>query len=360
MGTLIIAEAGVNHNGELPLALRLVDVAVRAGADIVKFQTSNPDESVSKNAPKAPYQQRAKGESTTSQLEMLRRLRLDENAHVTIDAYCREKGIEFLSSPFFVGGVDLLIQRLQVRRLKIASGEIVNGPLLLKAASSGRPIILSTGMSTLEDIRRALEILAFGYVSPAGSPGTVAFQAAFLSNAGQNALRQNVTLLHCTTEYPAPYRDVNLRAIATLRKAFGLPVGLSDHTPGIEVSVAAVALGAAVIEKHLTLDRGLPGPDHGASLEPDEFAALVAAVRNVEVALGVESKEVAESERQNIVIARKSLVARTFIRKGEKFTDANIAIKRPAGGLSPLRYWDLLGKTATHDYAPDEPLCEGT
>lgn len=358
MPVLIIAEAGVNHNGNLDLARRLVDAAAAAGADVVKFQTSNPDESVAATAPKAPYQHRAVGGEGTTQLEMLRRLRLDENAHRLLSDHCRERRIEFLSSPFYSGGVDLLADRIGVRRLKIGSGEIVNAPLLLKAARTGLPVILSTGMSTLEDIERALSVLAFGYVEKSANPSPDAFRAAFQSTAGKAALADKVTLLHCITEYPAPFRDVNLRAMATLRDAFGLPVGFSDHTPGIEAAVAAVALGAVAIEKHITLDRTLPGPDHLASLLPGEFGAMVSAIRHVEESLGVGEKIVTPSERDNLPIARKSLVAGTAIRKGEVFSETNVAIKRPGTGLSPFFYWSLLGRRAQRDYAPDDLLAE--
>jgi len=350
---LIIAEAGVNHNGSVEMAQRLVKAAAAAGADAIKFQSFHAEQLVSAAARKADYQMAATG-SDESQLEMLRRLELDEAAHELIAATARDVGIEFLSTPFDTASVELLL-RLGVARLKVASGELTNAPLLLRAARSHKPILLSTGMSTLEEIRDALGVLAFGY-SDAGAPTNVGFQRAYQSEVGQARLGENVTLLHCTTEYPAPFEHANLRAMDTLRAEFGLPVGLSDHTEGIAVSVAAAARGAAVIEKHLTLDRALPGPDQLASIEPHEFAALVRSIRQVEQALGSPTKSATTAEEKNRAVARRSLVAAAAIGAGEVFTEHNVAIKRPGTGLSPLLYWEVLGKRARRAYRPDEVI----
>lgn len=351
----IIAEAGVNHNGSPALAKELIDAAADAGADAVKFQTFRTEAEISRRAPKADYQTAATG-SAESQFEMVKKLELDEEAHRQLIARCAERGIRFLSSPFDVGSLELLTRTFALPSLKIPSGEITNPLLLLKAAESGAEIILSTGMSTLGEIETALGIIAFGAVRRGETPSLAAFHEAYCSAEGQRALRERVTLLHCTTEYPAPVADVNLRAMDTMKAAFGLPVGLSDHTPGIAVAVAAAARGAAVIEKHFTLDRTLPGPDHQASLEPAELRALVQAIREVEAALGSPCKVPAASELKNIPIARKSLVAAAPVRKGEPFTAENLAVKRPGTGISPLRYWELLGTPAERDYEEDEVI----
>lgn len=327
--TLIIAEAGVNHNGDLDLAFALVDAAAAAGADAVKFQTFDAKSLVSVTAPKAGYQKVTTGEAE-SQQAMLERLQLDDAAHRALLARCREKGITFLSSPFDIPSTDYLLG-LDVPLLKIPSGEITNLPYLRHLGKSGKPLILSTGMSTLGEVEEALAVL-----EAAGTP------------------RSSITVLHCNTEYPTPYGDVNLRAMATLAQAFGVTVGYSDHTPGIEVSIAAVALGAAVIEKHFTLDRNLPGPDHKASLEPAELAAMVTAIRNVEAALGSPVKAPSPSELPNRPIARKSLVATRAIRQGEPFTPDNVVAKRPGTGISPMRWDEIMGRPASRDFAPDE------
>lgn len=353
MQVFIIAEAGVNHNGSLDLALQLVDAAVDAGADAVKFQTFRVSAIVTRSARKAEYQKMT-SESSESQFDMLKRLELDEEVHLKILAYSREKNIQFLSSPFDLESIDLLTTVLNLPLLKLPSGEITNSPLLLKAARSGKPIILSTGMSTLADIEAALGVLAFGYLQSAVVPSVAAFREAYRSRAGQTVLQNKVTLLHCTTEYPAPFADVNLKAMDTLTAAFGLPVGFSDHTEGIAVSIAAVARGALVIEKHFTLDRSLPGPDHKASLEPEELREMVRAIRQVEEALGSARKLPVQSEAKNAVVARKSMVAAREIRKGELFSEENLGVKRPGGGLSPFHYWKLLGSKARRDYATDE------
>ena len=349
----LIAEAGVNHNGSLERALGLVDAAVAAGADAVKFQTFRAAALVTRSAGKARYQ-RADGEAAESQFDMLERLELDEDAHRRILAHCAAKGIQFLSTPFDPESVDLLALTLDLPLLKLPSGEITNAPLLLKAACSGKPVLLSTSMSTLADIEVALGVLAFGYLRTGVDPSVAAFREAYLSGGGQRALQEKVTLLHCTTEYPAPFAEVNLRAMDTMAAAFGLPVGFSDHTEGITVAVAAVARGAIVIEKHFTLDRNLPGPDHRASLEPDELLVMVRAIRQVEEALGSPRKLPARSEQGNAAVARKSLVATRGIRAGEAFSEQNLGVKRPGTGLAPLHYWELLGCKARRDFAADD------
>ncbi len=352
---MIIAEAGVNHNGSRELALKLVEAAADAGADVVKFQVFRAEALAAASAPKAGYQVQTTG-SGQNQLEMLRRLELGEADFHAIRRHCRERGIRFLATPFDEQSLDDLVNTHEVEAIKLGSGEVTNAPLLLHAARTGRAVILSTGMSALKEVEEALGVLAYGYASGQEKPSQDAFGKTFHSAPGQDALRGKVTLLHCTTEYPAAYEDVNLKAMDTLRAAFGLPVGLSDHTPGIHVAVAAVARGAMVIEKHLTLDRTLPGPDHRASLEPGEFRQLVTAIRQVEAALGSGVKAPAPGELANVPIARRSLVAARDIRKGETFTAENLAVKRPGTGTSPMRYWEWLGRIAERDYKKDQPL----
>ena len=353
--TLIIAEAGVNHNGSLDKALTLVDAASAAGADIVKFQTFRAEAEISRYAENAEYQKQTT-KAAESQLDMVKQLELGLEAHRIIAARCREREIRFLSTPFDEPSVDLLVDEMDMPIIKISSGDITSGPLLLKIARTGLPVILSTGMSTLGDIEAALGVLAFGYLEMTAAPSLVRFEAAYQSATGRSVLGERVTLLHCTTEYPAPIAEVNLRAMATLRHAFGLPVGYSDHTEGIAIPIAAVALGATVIEKHFTLDRNLPGPDHKASLEPDQLAAMVTAIRQVERALGNGLKIPSKSERKNRPIARKSLVASCAIRIGEMFSEDNLTEKRPGNGVSPMDYWSYLGTAATRDYGEDETL----
>ncbi len=351
--TYIIAEAGVNHNGSLEMAKKLIDAAAEAGADAVKFQTFRAEALVSATAPKAEYQKEATG-AAESQFSMLKKLELDEAAHRALAAHCRARGIQFLSTPFDEESIELLDQRIGVPLIKVPSGEITNGPFLLKAAQTKKPIVLSTGMSTLAEVRTALGVLAFGYTSRGKKPSLAAFQDAYESKAGQRALQAKITLLHCTTEYPAPFSEVNLRAMDTMREAFGLPVGLSDHTQGIAISIAAAALGVSVIEKHFTLGRTLPGPDHKASLVPAELRELVISIREVEEALGSARKAPTKSELKNIPVARRSLVALRDIRRGERFTAGNLGSKRPGSGASPLRYWQMLGKKADKNYRKNE------
>jgi N-acetylneuraminate synthase len=353
--TCIIAEAGVNHNGSLQTAKQLVDVAAEAGADVVKFQSFRADRLATQDAPKADYQ-RDTTDAAESQIDMLRRLELSEAHHFELIEHCRSRGLEFLSTPFDLESARLLVGPLNVQRVKIASGELTNAPLLLEIARSGKPVLLSTGMATLGDIEQALGVLAFGYTMLTEPASTETFMRAYGSEEGQRALQQNVVILHCTTEYPTPFDEVNLRAMDTLAAAFGLPVGLSDHTLGIAVAVAAVARGATVIEKHFTLDRNMPGPDHKASVEPEELRQLVQAVRQVEAALGSPHKSPTPSERRNMHVARKSLVAACDVKAGEKFTPQNVAVKRPGTGVSPMRYFQYLGTTAEREYRAEELL----
>lgn len=351
----VIAEIGVNHDGSLDQAKRLIDIVAASGADAAKFQSFQADRLVSRAAKKAAYQIETTGEAE-SQYAMLKRLELDEAAHVELRDYCSQAGVEFLSSPFDLESVDLLVERLNLPRIKLPSGEITNAPLLHQVAKRGKPVILSTGMCHLEEIEQALGILALGYSAPDTPPSQAGFRTAYASAEGQRLLRANVTLLHCTTEYPAPFDEINLRVMDTLREAFQLEVGYSDHTPGIAIPIAAVARGATIVEKHVTLDRNLPGPDHRASLEPFELTAMVQGIRQVQLALGSPIKAPTPSERKNASVARKSLVALKPIRKGEAFTPETLGIKRPGTGISPTAYWDWLGRTAEHDYAPDEVI----
>lgn len=352
----VIAEAGVNHNGSLELALQLVDAAADAGADIVKFQTFRADELATATATKAAYQLRNAGGSD-SQLDMLKALELNDEAHRRLLAHCEKRGIAFLSTPFDAGSLALLVDGLGLRRVKVGSGDMTNALMLLDIARRDCEIILSTGMATMGEIEEALGVLAFGY-SGEGEPSRAAFRSAFASSRGQNALQRKAMLLHCTSDYPADPAEINLRAMDTLASSYGLPVGFSDHSEGIAIAIAAVGRGAVMIEKHLTLDRSLPGPDHRASIEPADFAAMVAGIRQVELALGDGAKAPMPSEIKTIAVARKSLVARDGIRAGDTFTEALLGVKRPGLGLPPIMYWDLLGKPATRDYRGDDPIVE--
>jgi N,N'-diacetyllegionaminate synthase len=325
----IIAEAGVNHNGSTDIARRLVDVAVAAGADAVKFQTFKAESVVSKYAPKAAYQKRTTGKDKT-QLEMIKKLELDLNVHKQLFRYCRKKGIMFLSAPFDLESIDLL-SYLGLKIFKIPSGELTNLPYLVKIGSLRKKIILSTGMSDLKEVRDAINVL--------------------LKNGTK---KKDITILHCNTEYPTPFEDANLSAMVTTRNRLGVRVGYSDHTKGIEIPIAAVALGATVIEKHFTLSRNMKGPDHRASLEPDELKNMVEAIRNVEKALGDGIKKPSKSESGNISIARKSIVAARDIKKGEIFSENNITTKRPGTGINPMRWSMVLGKVSKSDLKKDE------
>lgn len=356
MSVFVIAEAGVNHNGSTERALALVDAAADAGADAVKFQTFRAEKLARRGAPKADYQT-ANGAEGEDQLAMLKALELDDAAHRAVAARCVTRGIAFLSSPFDEDSLDFLARDIGVDRIKLGSGELTNGPLLLRAARSGLPLILSTGMATLGEVEAALALLAFGYTAPNdAAPGRAAFAAAWNDPHARRRLAERVTLLHCTTEYPSPPEDANLRGMDTLHAAFSLDVGFSDHTQGIMMPVAAVARGASVIEKHFTLDRALPGPDHKASLEPAELAAMVAAIRAVEMALGDGVKAPRPSECANIPVARRSLVAARAIAAGEVIRPDAVAAKRPGNGRSPMDYWDVVGRPSRRAYAEDEPL----
>ena len=327
--TIIIAEAGVNHNGSMDLARQLIDIAAEAGADYVKFQTFKADKIASKSAVKAVYQQQTT-DAGESQLQMLKKLELNEAAHQELIAYCRQRNIQFLSTPFDMGSIDLL-RDLGIRLGKIPSGEITNLLYLRKMAVTFDELVLSTGMADMQEIGAALGVII-----------------------GEGFDREKITVLHCNTEYPTPFEDVNLRAMGSIAREFNVRAGYSDHTPGIEVPVAAVALGAVLIEKHFTIDRGMEGPDHKASLEPQELKQMIGSIRNIEKALGVTIKQPSPSEIKNKSIARKSIVAARRIRKGELFTEENLAVKRPGTGISPMRWNELLGKAATRDFDEDE------
>lgn len=329
MSVFIIAEAGVNHNGSLQLAKQLIDVAKEAGADAIKFQTFKADKLVSKSAQKADYQKETTA-SNESQYEMIKKLELDEKAHHELIAYCKTKNILFLSTPFDHDSIDML-HKLGMEIFKIPSGEITNLPYLRHIGKLQKEVILSTGMATLAEINDALEILT--------SSGT---------------LKEKITILHATTEYPCPVDEVNLRAMETIRHTFDIKVGYSDHTKGIYIPIAAVAMGALVIEKHFTLDCTMEGPDHKASLEPSELISMVSAIRIIESALGDGIKQPTPSERKNMSVARKSIVAATSIAQGEVFTAENITIKRPGSGISPMKWDELIGSTASKTYQEDE------
>jgi N-acetylneuraminate synthase len=354
MGVYIIAEAGVNHNGEESFAFELINVAKQAGADAIKFQTFVPELIATKNAPKADYQ-KSTTDKIEAQLKMLENLCLSNKVFFALKARCSQLKIDFLSTPFDLISLGFLHQELEMRTLKIASGEITNGPLLLAAAQTCSDIILSTGMSTLEDVQGALAVLAFGYTNiPAKKPNSNLLDQAYNSAAGKTALNEKVTLLHCTTEYPASYDEVNLSAMDTLRDTFNLPVGYSDHTTGTLMSMLATARGATIIEKHFTLDKNMAGPDHAASLEPPELVKLVEDIRQVERSLGYKDKKPGANEEKNLPVVRKSLVAARYVGRGEIFTEENLVAKRPGTGLSPMKIWNILGLKANRNFQKDE------
>ena len=356
--TLIIAEAGVNHNGDEKLAFELVDVAHQAGADIVKFQTFKAKNLVTEEAKQADYQV-TNTQKQESQLAMLSRLELSYDAHHELVKHCEKLGIEFLSTAFDSESLDFLVNDLGLTRLKLPSGELTNAPLVLEHARTGCDLIVSTGMATLSEIETALGVIAFGYTSDdSATPSVQAFQEAYASDEGQQALKSKVTILHCTTEYPAPMEEINLKAMDTLGRAFDLPAGYSDHSQGITIPIAAVARGAVLIEKHFTLDNNMEGPDHKASLEPQDLTAMVSAIRQVEKALGSRVKTPTVSEVKNKAVARKSLVAARDINEGEVFSPENMTIKRPGDGMSPYRYWDMLERTASKAYRAGELILE--
>ena len=354
----IIAEAGVNHNGDEKLAFQLVDFAHEAGADIVKFQTFKAKNLATEGALQANYQANNTGK-LESQLSMLARLELPYDAHYRLVEHCAKLGIEFLSTAFDAESLDFLANGLGLKRLKIPSGEITNAPLVLAHARTGRDLIISTGMSTLGEIEAALGVVAFGYtISSEVAPSIQAFQAAYVSEAGKKALKDKITLLHCTTEYPAPLAEINLRAMNTLGSAFGFPVGYSDHSEGNVIAVAAVARGAVLIEKHFTLDKQMEGPDHKASLDPKELADMIQAIRNVELALGDGIKAPYPSELRNQAVARKSIIAARDITAGRIFTSDDLTTKRPGNGQSPYDFWKLLTMVSSKDYKAGELIDE--
>ena len=329
MSVFIIAEAGVNHNGSIGLAKKLIDVAVEAGVNAIKFQTFKSENLVSKSATKAEYQKETT-DREESQFDMLKKLELDIDTHKELIEYCNSKNIMFLSTPFDLDSIDML-SNLGLEIFKIPSGEITNLPYLEKIGSLNKKVILSTGMANLGEIEDALDILIYS-----GTP------------------KENITLLHANTMYPTPMEDVNLKAMLTIGRAFDIDYGYSDHTLGIEVPIASVALGATCIEKHFTLDKNMEGPDHKASLEPDELKAMVKAIRNIEIALGSSVKKPTKSEKPNMEVARKSIVAKKAIKKGEILTKENLTVKRPGSGISPMRWNEVIGTIASRDYIEDE------
>jgi N-acetylneuraminate synthase len=347
--TLIIAEAGVNHNGSLEEAKRLIDSAKASDADIVKFQTFKAESLVTKSAALANYQARETMAAGT-QFDMLKALELSYTDFIDLANYCAIKNIEFLSTAFDEDSLRFLVKETGIRRIKIPSGEITNGPLIAAAAATGLPLIISTGMANLEEIESLLDVIAW---VQGGAKGDYSgkFKTLGLSNLP-------VQILHCTTEYPAPTEELNLRVICELKKIFGLPVGFSDHSAGIWASVGAVALGATTVEKHFTNSREQVGPDHKASLEPGELSEMVNNIRLLDLALGSGFKRPTISEHSNIKIARKSLVARRSIRMGEQLTPENLTVKRPGSGISPMNYWQIIGKKASRSYAEDDLICE--
>lgn len=327
---LIIAEAGVNHNGDITIAKQLIDVAAEAGVDYVKFQTFNSKKLVSKIAQKADYQEENSEVAAESQLKMLQKLELSAKDHFELIEYCGEKGIKFLSTGFDLGSLEFL-ENLNIPFFKIPSGEITNLPYLRKIGSFGKPVILSTGMADMQEIGEAIQVLY-----------------------DQGIAKKDLTILHCNTEYPTPMSDVNLRAMITIQNEFEISIGYSDHTLGIEIPIAAVALGAKVIEKHFTLDRNLIGPDHRASLEPSELKEMVRTIRNIELSLGHGRKEPSPSEMKNKAVVRKSIVANEKIRAGEIFTEKNLTIKRPGTGISPMKWDTIIGTRALKNYNEDD------
>ncbi|MDG2461183.1 MAG: N-acetylneuraminate synthase [Luminiphilus sp.] len=333
---LVIAEAGVNHDGNMEQALKLVDVAADAGADLVKFQTFDASALATANAALAEYQEKASGAPSQAdaagQLAMLKQLQLSEQDHIELIAHCEDRGIGFFSTAFDLRSLDFLAD-IGAKRFKVPSGEITNLPYLRRIASFRKEIIMSTGMADLKEIGEAI-----GCLEAAGLP------------------KDKITLLHCTTEYPAPIEEVNLRAMSAMGGTFGVAVGYSDHTDGIDVAIAAVAMGASVIEKHFTLDRNLPGPDHRASLEPSALKEMIGSVRRIESALGSEHKQCTASERKNIMLVRKSIVAARAIQKDEVLSEESLTVKRPASGLSPMMWDDVIGKRASRSFKPDEVI----
>lgn len=349
--TYVIAEVGVNHNGDVDLGRRMIDAAVETGADAVKVQTFRADRLVSPTAGVAPY---ARGEDGTAgtQYDLLRGLELDRDAHVALARHCRSLGCDFVSTPFDADSARFLVEEIGVPWLKMPSGEIVNGPLLWAASRMGVPLVISTGMATFGEIETALAVVTQGMAGHAGAPDP----SAVPGKSELAGLADRVTLLHCTTAYPAPYADVNLRCMTGMAQRFGLSVGLSDHTPGTAAAVGATACGATVIEKHFTTDCTLPGPDQAASLEPTDFRRMVDEIRIVAQCLGEADKGPTPSERENMFPVRQGIVAARAITRGEAYTAEALTTRRPAAGASPMRYWSLLGQVADRDYEAGEPI----
>lgn len=353
--TTIIAEAGVNHDGSVETALELIDVAVEAGADVIKFQTFDVDEVVTTDAPQARYQQERAPAS--SQQQMLRSLVLDEAAHECLAAHCEDRGIEFMSTAFDEASLHRLVD-LGIRRVKVPSGELTNGPLLLALARTRLPLVVSTGMATLGEVESALAVIAYGRLHPEGLPSREDLSDAYHAVIRPRVLAKELTVLHCTSSYPAQPEDVNLAAMDTLAQSFGLPVGYSDHTLGTAISLAAVARGASLIEKHITLDRTRPGPDHAASLEPEGLRDLVAGIRAVEASIGTAVKCPTWSERDTAAVARRSIVAARTISAGALLQADDLKVLRPGTGRSPMEIWSLIGRKANRDYRQHELIDE--
>jgi len=354
--TYVIAEAGVNHNGDIKLAKKLIEVASKANADAIKFQTFKSNKLVSKFAPKAEYQIK-NTKNTGNQLKMLKKLELNYEDFYILREYCRKKKIDFITTAFDLESLDFIVNKLKVNILKIPSGEITNLPYILKCALSGLDIILSTGMSNLKEIKVALGVIAFGYINSKNlkhKPTLKNFKKAFMSKKGKQIIKNKVTVLHCSTEYPVPIEDINLNAMLKIAKVLDVDVGYSDHSKGITVPIIATSIGAKIIEKHFTLDKKMKGPDHKASLDPDELKNMVNEIKKVKIIKGIHEKKPYKSEQKNMIIARKSLVANKKIKKGEYFTENNLVIKRPGSGISPYKYWQILGKIAKKNYEKDE------
>ena len=355
----IIAEAGVNHNGDEKLAHKLIEVAYESGADIVKFQTFKAKNIVTEQAPQAKYQIENTGVKET-QFEMLSRLELSFEAHIRLIDHCNQLGIEFLSTAFDEESLDFLVNTLHLKTLKIPSGELTNAPLVLSHARTGCSIILSTGMATLAEIEKTLGVIAFGFLNPIfnNNPTEQDFETAYASHEGQNILQEKVTILHCTSEYPAPLEEVNLLAMKTMQSTFKLKSGYSDHTDSITIPIAAAALGAKILEKHFTLDKKMEGPDHKASLDPNELKAMVTQIRQIEIALGNGIKYPQPSEIKNKEIARKSIILKQPLNAGSIITKEHITIKRPGTGMSPYQFWSVIGTVSRHDYSIEDLLDE--
>ncbi len=352
MKTLLIAEVGVNHNGSINRALEMIEIAAECGADLVKFQAWKAELLTSRFAERAEYQISNTGSQGT-QLELLKSLELRTEDYPKLIEQCNKCGVEFLCTPMDLPSIQMLAD-LKVKRLKLPSGELTNAPFLLAAGRTKLPVFLSTGMASLEEIEAALGALAWGITDKEGIPDYEGCRKLWSELKGKQQLKELITILHCTTEYPAPLKDINLLAMKKIFDCFGLPVGYSDHSEGITVSIAAAAMGATVVEKHFTLDRNLSGPDHLASIEPDQLKQMSEALKEVSLAMGKSEKTAVESEIKNIPIARKSIVAARPITKGEPFSDQNITVKRPGSGVSPWKYWEYLGKPADRDYQEDE------